>query len=127
VSETPRSLFAARLVQARQLRGLSQRALGDSMGLGKQKGSTRINRYEQQASAVGFDSLDSLAKALDVPPSYLLADNPAMADAILALSHIEFERQASAAQLLQLIETRPELISRLLDLARIDSQGSGSE
>ena len=54
------------------------------MGLGKTKGSTRINRYEQQASATSFDSLGELAQALNVPPAYLLADNAAMADAILA-------------------------------------------
>jgi len=58
---SPRALFAARLIQARQLRGLSQRALGDRMGLGKAKGSTRINRYEQQTSATSFDSLGELA------------------------------------------------------------------
>ena len=45
-----RALFAARLVQARQLRALSQRALGDRMGLGKEKGSSRINRYEHQVA-----------------------------------------------------------------------------
>ena len=59
---TLRALFAARLMQARQLRALSQRALGDRMGLGKQKGSSRINRYEHQVTAIGFDSLETLAQ-----------------------------------------------------------------
>ena len=54
---TLRALFAARLMQARQLRALSQRALGDRMGLGKQRGSSRINRYEHQVTAIGFDNL----------------------------------------------------------------------
>ena len=35
------------------------------MGLGKDTGSTRINRYEQQASAISFDSLIAVAQALD--------------------------------------------------------------
>lgn len=78
---SPRALFAARLIQARQLRGLSQRALGDRMGLGKDKGSSRINRYEHQVTAIGFDSLGLLAQLLDVPVAYLLADDAAMADA----------------------------------------------
>ena len=81
-----RAVFAARLVQARQLRGLSQRALGDRMGLGKDKGSSRINRYEHQITAIGFDNLAKLAEVLEVPVAYLLADTPAMADAILALT-----------------------------------------
>lgn len=55
------------------------------MGLGKDKGSSRINRYEHQITAIGFDNLAKLAEVLDVPVAYLLADTPEMADAILAL------------------------------------------
>lgn len=83
-----RAIFAARLKQARELRGLSQRALGDLMGLGKDKGSSRINRYEHQITAIGFDNLQMLAAVLEVPVAYLLAATPAMADAILALSQL---------------------------------------
>ncbi len=116
VSETPRSLFAARLVQARQLRGLSQRGLGDRMGLGKEKGSTRINRYEQQASAVGFDSLDQLAKTLEVPAAYLLAETPEMADAILAIAQVDPAQQADVTLLLKALGSDPALLARLLAL-----------
>ncbi|UZB04376.1 helix-turn-helix domain-containing protein [Xanthomonas citri pv. fuscans] len=116
MSETPRSLFAARLVQARQLRGLSQRGLGDRMGLGKEKGSTRINRYEQQASAVGFDSLDQLAKTLEVPAAYLLAETPEMADAILAIAQVDPAQQADVTLLLKALGSDPDLLARLLAL-----------
>lgn len=95
---TARALFAARLVQARELRGLSQRALGDLMGLGKDKGSSRINRYEHQVTAIGFDNLELLANALNVPPAYLLADTPGMADAILALAKMSEEERAAFAR-----------------------------
>lgn len=81
-----RDRFAARLKQARRLRGLSQRALGDEMGLGKDTGSTRINRYERGTSDLSLASLEELAAALAVPPAYLVADNARLADAILALS-----------------------------------------
>lgn len=64
------------------------------MGLGKDKGSSRINRYEHQVTAVGFDNLQKLAEILEVPVAYLLADTPAMADAILTLSRMsESERK----------------------------------
>ena len=64
------------------------------MGLGKDKGSSRINRYEHQVTAVGFDNLQKLAEILEVPVAYLLAETPAMADAILALSRMsESERK----------------------------------
>ncbi|PZU25890.1 MAG: DNA-binding protein [Stenotrophomonas sp.] len=99
------------------MRGLSQRALGDRMGLGKEKGSSRINRYEHQVTAVGFDSLDTLAKVLEVPPAYLLADNQEMAQTILLFSNIAPEKQASAVQLLQLLQQHPDLIEKLHALA----------
>jgi transcriptional regulator with XRE-family HTH domain len=57
------------------------------MGLGKDKGSSRINRYEHQVTAIGFDNLQRLADVLEVPVAYLVAETPAMADAILALAN----------------------------------------
>lgn len=111
---SPIALFAARLVQARQLRGLSQRALGDRMGLGKATGSTRINRYEQQTSATSFESLGALAEALQVPPAYLLADSDPMADAILELGKATDQQQANFALLLQGLNADPSLVKALL-------------
>ena len=113
-----RSLFAARLVQARQLRGLSQRALGDLMGLGKDKGSSRINRYEHQVTAIGFDNLERLAEILQVPVAYLLAETSEMADAILALSQLPQGRQAQLAGVLGAVVEHPEIadaIRRLIE------------
>jgi len=111
---SPRALFAARLIQARQLRGLSQRALGDRMGLGKAKGSTRINRYEQQTSATSFDSLGELAETLQVPAAYLLADSAPMADAILELGKATDQQQAKFALVLQGLRDDPALVKALL-------------
>ena len=107
------TLFAARLIQARQLRGLSQRALGDRMGLGKEKGSTRINRYEQKVSAIGFDSLKQLASALNVPPAYLLADDADIADAILLLAETAPDQRATIVQLLKTLSSDPAMLEKL--------------
>ncbi|WP_425534224.1 helix-turn-helix domain-containing protein [Xanthomonas citri] len=116
---SPRALFAARLLQARQLRGLSQRALGDRMGLGKDKGSSRINRYEHQVTAIGFDNLGTLAQVLDVPVAYLLADNAAMADAILALSQADEEQRDALATLIPALVQDPPLLSKLLKVLQL--------
>ena len=113
-----RALFAARLIQARKLRGLSQRALGDLMGLGKEKGSSRINRYEHQVTAIGFDNLEKLAEILQVPVAYLLAETPEMADAILALSQLPQGQQAQLASVLGTVVEHPEIadaIRRLIE------------
>ncbi|KMM74766.1 DNA-binding protein [Xanthomonas sp. NCPPB 1128] len=112
-------MFAARLLQARQLRGLSQRALGDRMGLGKDKGSSRINRYEHQVTAIGFDNLGTLAQVLDVPVAYLLADNAAMADAILALSQVDEGQRDALATLIPALVQDPALLSKLLKLLQL--------
>ncbi len=111
---TLRALFAARLIQARQLRELSQRALGDQMGLGKEKGSSRINRYEHQVTAIGFDNLEKLAEILNVPPAYLLADNPTMADAILALASAKPRHQDQLTQVVAVLSGDPALTKALL-------------
>lgn len=116
---SPIALFAARLVQARQLRGLSQRALGDRMGLGKTTGSTRINRYEQKTSAGSFESLGELAEALQVPPAYLLADSAPMADAILELGKADDQQQAKFALLLQGLNADPAMVKALLKLLEL--------
>ena len=116
---SPRALFAARLIQARQLRGLSQRALGDRMGLGKKTGSTRINRYEQQTSASSFESLGDLAKALQVPPAYLLADSAQMADAILELGKANDQQRGKFALVLQGLNGDPALVKALLKVLEL--------
>lgn len=113
---SPRTLFAARLVQARQLRGLSQRALGDRMGLGKDKGSSRINRYEHQVTAIGFDNLATLAQVLDVPVAYLLAEDAATADSILALSQADSGQRDAFAMLIPALVQDPALLPKLMTL-----------
>jgi transcriptional regulator with XRE-family HTH domain len=124
VSESSaRAVFAARLVQARQLRGLSQRALGDRMGLGKDKGSSRINRYERQVTAIGFDNLERLAEVLDVPVAYLLAENAAMADAILEFSKASQRQQANLAVTIKALAEMPALgkvLGQMLQLPKAD-------
>lgn len=84
------------------------------MGLGKEKGSTRINRYERQTSSVSLDALDALASALEVPTAYLVAESGAFADALLRLSRIDLERQPEILELLDLLADNPKLAARLL-------------
>lgn len=77
-----------RLKQAREARGLSQRALGNLLGLGKQVGSTRINRYEQQASLCDMQTASKIARELNVPLAYLFAETDDLAEAILAFAQL---------------------------------------
>lgn len=92
------------------------------MGLGKEKGSSRINRYEHQVTAIGFDNLEKLAKVLDVPAAYLLAENAAMADAILDLSKASQRQQASLALALKGLAATPTLTRALVNLLHLPKQ-----
>jgi Helix-turn-helix. len=99
-------LFAARLKQARELRGIaSQRALGVLMGLDKKLASSRVNRYETEVSGIDLDGLGKLADVLGLPMAYLVAEDEVIADAILALS--QMNRKERVRALRALIEAAP--------------------
>lgn len=99
-----RVLFSQRLASFRVARGMSQRGLGDAMGLGKQVGSVRINRYEQQERFPALDDLDLLAATLDIPVAALLASDESTARAICALARLtDAEREAAATRLEELV------------------------
>ena len=89
------------------------------MGLGKEKGSSRINRYEHQITAIGFDNLGLLAQLLDVPVAYLLADDAAMADAILALAQADEGQRDVLAILIPALVKDPALLTKLVKLLQL--------
>lgn len=104
-----RAVFAKRLKQARDLRGLSQRALGDALGLGKRVGSTRINRYEQQASLCDMDTAQKIARELGVPMAYLFAESDDLAELILAYAQLsKADRAKALAELKQRLDEKPK-------------------
>ncbi|WP_313273427.1 helix-turn-helix transcriptional regulator [Stenotrophomonas sp.] len=110
----PRGVVAARLRQARLLRGLSQREVGVRMGLDKDTASARISRYESESMAISLESLFSLADALQVPAAYLLASSAAMADAILLIGDESEVQQARLAQVLAALASLPAVRRKAL-------------
>lgn len=58
------------------------------MGLSKDRASSRINRYEREASGIDLDGLAELADTLEVPMSYLVAEDDATADLLVMLSEL---------------------------------------
>ena len=77
------------------------------MGLDKDTASARISRYESESMAISLESLFELAQALDVPPAYLLATTPAMANAILALGSESEAQQVRLAEILEKLSGLP--------------------
>lgn len=96
-----RDVFARRLRATRMEAGLSQRELGRRIGLLEEVVSSRVARYELGTSEPDFETVSRLAKALDVPMAYLLADSEAIADVILAASRLSIEQQREVATALK--------------------------
>ncbi|KTF36579.1 helix-turn-helix domain-containing protein [Xanthomonas vesicatoria] len=115
----PREIVAARLRQARERRGLSQREVGMRMGLDKDTASARISRYESGAMSISLEALFEMAEALEVPPAFLLASSPGMADAIMALGEQSHSQQEQLAKVLASLtklqsKERDQLVAQLL-------------
>lgn len=89
------------------------------MGMGKERGAVRINRYEHEVTAIGFESLERMAETLEVPASYLLADNARMADAILALAHADEAQLDALADLIPVLVEDPALLPKLVKLLQL--------
>jgi transcriptional regulator with XRE-family HTH domain len=94
------SMFIKRLKKARLALGISQRELGRRIGLSEDVVSSRVTRYELGTSEPDFVTASKLAKELGVPLAYLLADNDALADIILAVANMSpAEQRKMAAEL----------------------------
>ena len=78
------------------------------MGLGKRTGSTRINRYEQQASLCDMTTAAAIAQQLGVPLAYLFAETDDQAELLLAFAKLtKAERAKVLAEAQQLASTKP--------------------
>lgn len=92
--------FTKRLKRARLAMGISQRELGRRIGLSEDVVSSRVTRYERGTSEPDFLTASKLAKALNVPLAYLLADSDVLADIILAVASLPpVEQRKIAADL----------------------------
>ena len=96
-SSTLRSMFTKRLKEARLAMDISQRELGRRIGLSEEVVSSRITRYDLGTSDPEFETVSKLARALGVPMAYLLADNDALADIILAAASMPPSEQRKLA------------------------------
>lgn len=73
------------------------------MGLDKKLASSRVNRYENETSGIDLDGLGKLAEVLGVPMAYLVAEDEAIAEIILALSKMAPDERATAIKRLRKI------------------------
>lgn len=82
-SKDLRTVFARRLRQARDAVGISQVELGRRAGMEPSVASPRINQYEAGQHLPQSPTLKRLATALEVPVTFLLAEDEGLAELIL--------------------------------------------
>ena len=70
-----RDTFQTRFKQARKAKKLTQEQLGIAIGLDEFVASTRINRYEKGVHLPDLQTLESIAKVLEVSPAYFFAED----------------------------------------------------
>ncbi|MCL7714971.1 helix-turn-helix domain-containing protein [Stenotrophomonas mori] len=85
-------VYSVRLREAREGYGISQRNLGIRAGLDDFVASTRINRYETGVHQPDLQTLQRLAKVLDVPVAYFFAEDDALAQVIKDFSRKDGNR-----------------------------------
>lgn len=72
MSSNAKRIFAQRLRQIRQIRGLSQEELADMAGLHR----TYVGSVERSERNISIDNMERLAKALEVDITELLRKEP---------------------------------------------------
>ena len=80
------NVIAKRLREARERKGLSQKALGIAAGIDEFSASPRINQYERGKHVPDLLTLENLASVLAVPVAYFLADDDDLAELLTLLN-----------------------------------------
>lgn len=75
--------IAKRLRYVRSQQGISQKSLGILAGIDEFSASARINQYEKGKHVPDYSTAKRLADSLNVPVTYLYADDDELAEIIL--------------------------------------------
>lgn len=87
------SVFSKRLKEARTEAGLSQEALGVLAGIEEASASSRMNQYERGKHEPDFSMVERIAKALNIPESYLYARDDSAAWMLVQLHRMDKSRK----------------------------------
>ncbi|WP_426575383.1 helix-turn-helix domain-containing protein (plasmid) [Xenorhabdus stockiae] len=80
-----------RLVDARKAKSLSQREVGEALGVSnKERAKVKISEYERGVLTPPYDVACQIAAILDVPPCYFYIDDESFAEQVLILHKKNF-------------------------------------
>ncbi|CAM4159839.1 helix-turn-helix transcriptional regulator [Vreelandella rituensis] len=83
------SPLPGRLKAARQAAGMTQRQLGEYLGMEPNLASARMTQYEKGQHAPNFQMLKRLSEVLKVPIPYLFCEDDTVAELILELDKLD--------------------------------------
>lgn len=86
-------VFAARLAQARERAGLSQKQLGILAGLDPSVASPRINQYERGRHEPQQKTAKQLADVLGIPPAFLYTEDALLAELLLQWNSLSIRQK----------------------------------
>jgi len=95
------SIFTKRLKEARRELNLSQEALGILAGIDEDSASARMNQYEKGKHEPDFTMVERIAKALNVPESYLYAKDEQAASLLKQLHRMTPSARKKLIELIQ--------------------------
>lgn len=98
-SQSPRSIFGARLRLARLAAGLPQDKLGVKAGLDEGTASARISRYESGIHEPNIAFAHRLADELGIPAAYFYAVDDELAKLILWFGQLSTKQRKSLLEL----------------------------
>lgn len=87
MSDSGLPIVAKRLREARERKGLSQKALGIAAGIDEFSASARVNQYERGKHVPDLLTVRNFAGVLAVPVPYFYAEDELLAD-LLVLLHV---------------------------------------
>lgn len=90
-----------RLREARLEKGISQKGLGIIAGIDEFTASARINQYERGKHVPDYQTAARLARVLEVPVTYLFADDDELAEIILLFTRCGNRKRAQVRRVLQ--------------------------
>jgi len=88
IDNTDTSPIPQRIRQARTNAGLSQKQLGIAAGMDEFSASPRMNQYEQGRHTPTYQTLESIARVLDVPVPFFYTRDDRLAEWILLIGKL---------------------------------------
>lgn len=76
-----------RLKYIRQMQGITQKELGNKLGMDQAGASARISQYETGKHAPDYATVKRISEALNIPVAYFYCEDDVLANIVLEVSH----------------------------------------